>query len=49
MISFVDHYKGFLVNTELGGKVDGDGNSKITVSTTAPSSPSEGDIWIDTS
>lgn len=28
---------------------DGDGFSKITVSDTEPSSPSIGDLWVDTS
>jgi len=35
--------------TAIGEKITGVNTSKITVSDTAPSSPSEGDLWLDTS
>lgn len=34
--------------SQLDTKPTGDGVNKITVGTTAPSSPATGDVWIDT-
>jgi hypothetical protein len=33
----------------LSSTVEADGLNKITVSTTAPTSPTVGDLWVDTS
>ena len=37
------------LQTALNGKIAGDGVTKITVSASAPISPSAGDLWIDIS
>jgi len=37
-----------VVSASLSGKITGDGVAKITVGTTTPTSPSVGDLWVDT-
>lgn len=39
---------GSALKTQLASKITGSGVAKLSVGTTAPSSPTTGDLWIDT-
>lgn len=44
----LDVYSTTEVDADLATKVTGDGTAKLTVNTAAPSTPADGDLWVDT-